>query len=220
MGLLTSLPILWSGGDAFATLASGEGSSAHWMVPAVEQDYALEPLDSLTEQSLAGVDVLVLAQPRILTPQENVVLDEWVRSGGHVLVFADPQLVGESDYPLGDPRRPLDSVLLSPILERWGLALVQDLDREAVRTVALGDADMAVAAPGEFEALPGKRASCSVALERLLADCVIGEGRAVLLADATLVEDPVGGEGSPAALGTLLGMAREPVRENAGESRK
>ncbi|WP_284124651.1 Gldg family protein [Parerythrobacter aestuarii] len=220
LGLLTSLPILWSGSDAFAALATGDDNAAHWMVGTIERDYVLDPLDTLTDESLAPIDLLVLAQPRILTPQENVALDDWVRGGGHILIFADPQLAGDSDFPLGDPRRPLDTALLSPILDRWGLVLVHDLDRETVRTVTLGDADMAVVAAGKFETSVAEGAACATRFEQILAECMVGEGRAVLLADATLVEDRVGGPGSPAALRALLGMAREEVRENAGETRK
>ena len=97
---------------------------------------------------------------------------------------------------------------------------MHDLDREQFRTVTLGDAEMAVAAAGSFMTRDAEGARCTIEFDRLLADCVIGNGRAVLIADATLMEDPVGGEGSAAALDALLGMAREPVGENAGETRE
>ncbi len=220
LGLMSSLPILWSGNDAFGALAKGEAARSHWSVPALQQDYRIQPLDALSEESLAAVDVLLLAQPRVLTPQENVALDDWVRDGGQALVLADPRLVGDYDMPLGDPRRPLDTALMSPILERWGLQLMQDQAAETVRTVAIGEADMAVAAAGLFRIVPAEGADCKLALGGLAAQCTIGKGRVALLADATLVEDPVGGEGSPEALRVLLGMARDATRDIVGGSRK
>lgn len=224
LGLMTSLPILWAGNDAFASLSGDAGSAPHWAASALESRYRVEPLDILAPDALAGIDVLLLAQPRILTPAENVALDDWVRAGGHTLVMADPRLVGDYGFPLGDPRRPLDTAMLSPILGRWGLELTHDPAADTVRTVPMGSAQMAVAAAGAFRLLASEDASCSLALEGLLARCRVGEGRVVLLADATLLEDPVGGEASPEALRVLLGMAREAsppaTRENAGTQRK
>ncbi|WP_435418326.1 Gldg family protein [Parerythrobacter aurantius] len=212
---MTSLPIFWAENDAFASLSGGAETQSHWAVGALGGQYEVTPLDILQPGSLAGVDLLLLAQPRILTPAENVALDDWVRSGGRVLVFADPKLVGESHLPLGDPRRPLDSAMLSPILGRWGLEMVFD-PADGLRIVRLGTAEMGVAAAGSFRLRPADGSQCRLMLDGLAAQCRIGTGGAVLVADATLLEDPVGGEGSPVALGQLLGMTREASRENAG----
>lgn len=218
LGLMSSLPILWSGNDAFSSLAGGADAADHWAVGALDKEYLVEPLDALTPAALAQVDLLLLAQPRILTPAENVALDDWVRAGGQALVLADPKLVGDYDYPLGDPRRPMDSAMLSPILARWGLELVHDPSAERVRTVPLGEARMVVADAGGFRLDSGEGASCKLALGDLAAQCIVGKGRVALLADATLLEDPVGGAGSPAALSALLGMARESSSESTRES--
>lgn len=223
LGLMSSLPILWSGNDAFSSLSGRAEAAPHWAMGALGKGYRVDPLDALTPEALAQVDVLLLAQPRILTPAENVALDDWVRAGGQALVLADPKLVGDYDYPLGDPRRPMDSAMLSPILSRWGLELVHDPAAERVRTVPLDEAEMVVADAGGFRLEIVEGSSCKLALGDLAAQCAVGKGRVALLADATLLEDPVGGAGSPAALNALLGMARESApestRENAGQRR-
>ena len=211
LGLMSSLPILWQNNDAFAALAEKADAPQHWAVTAIEQDYQLRPLDALTPESLSGIDRLLLAQPRILAPIENVALDEWVREGGEVLVMADPRLVGDYDFALGDPRRPLESAMLSPILARWGLELTVDPE-VGLATVSLGNAEMAVAAPGAFRLTAADGSRCTLSHQGLIAQCTIGKGRAVLLADATLVEDPVGGDGSAEALSQLLGMTWEATR--------
>ncbi|MHA6334378.1 Gldg family protein [Qipengyuania sp. CAU 1752] len=208
LGLFTSLPILWAGNDAFGSLAKGD-TSTHWAQDALRTDYQLQPIDLLDDASLAGLDTLVLAQPRALSPAENVALDNWVRGGGQVLLFADPKLVGDYDFPLGDPRRPLDTVLLSPILARWGVELLQGDDAATVRAVPMGGSDMVVAAAGQFRRVPAEGAECALSLEAVLARCTVGAGRVTMLADATLLEDPEGGRGSPAALAALLGMTRD-----------
>ena len=209
LGLMSSLPILWAGNDAFASLAGETAQSPHWAVAALERDYRLEPIDALAAESLADLDVLLLAQPRVLTPRENFALDEWVRGGGRVLLMTDPGLVGDYDFPLGDPRRPLDTAMLSPILGRWGLELVHDTAATRVRTVPLGQAEMAVADAGFYRLRSADGARCRLAQAALVAWCEVGKGKVVLLADATLLEDRVGGEGSPEALRALLGMVRE-----------
>ena len=72
-------------------------------------EFALRPLDTLSEESLAGLDVLLLAQPRALSPAENVALDTClpgmmpgnlerfgIRIGGH-----DPLFEGPTGVPVG-----------------------------------------------------------------------------------------------------------------------
>src|SRR5205085_2218154 len=101
----------------------------HWAKAALAEEGPLTALDTLTPETLKGLDRIVMAQPRALSPDENVVLDNWVRGGGQVLLFADPMLTEESRFPLGDRRRPEGTVLLSPILKRWGLELPFDDDQ-------------------------------------------------------------------------------------------
>lgn len=212
LGLMTTLPIYWQSGTALADL-DAEADGAHWALEALGQDYAVEPLDVLTPAILADLDVLMLAQPRALTGAENVALDAWVRSGGRALIFADPMLVGPSDFAPGDPRRPLDTSLLSPILARWGLVQRFDPSPQAeLRTVPIAGLDVAIAHGGTFSLRPpagGAPSACSLLAERVLAQCAVEGGRVVVFGDATILEDRLGGKQSPVALEALVGMARE-----------
>src|SRR5688500_18207995 len=130
LGLMGTIPIYWGEAGDFGEVLAGSGN-AHWARARLETDYQLSPLDTLDEDSLAGIDLLLLAQPRALSPAENVALDAWVRGGGRLLLFADPMLTGESRFAIGDRRRPQDVILLSPILDHWGLAVAFDDDRPA-----------------------------------------------------------------------------------------
>ena len=116
-------------------------------------------------------------------------LDNWVRSGGRLLILADPALQWGSLYPLGDKRRPLFTSLLSPVFTHWGLELVLPITDDSPRAIRRISAfNIRTVTPGEW--LPKGRLSqrCSISSKGLLADCRIGKGRAVLLADADMLD--------------------------------
>ena len=134
LGLYTSLPIAWNESADIGSLLASDGP-IHWALPVLKSHGEFVPLDTLAASDgtlpLPQDATLVLAQPRPLSPQENVALDDWVRKGGHVLLLADPMLTAESAFAPGDPRRPQDIAMLSPILARWGLELEFDEAQEA-----------------------------------------------------------------------------------------
>ncbi|TCU60796.1 hypothetical protein EDF58_10191 [Novosphingobium sp. PhB57] len=156
IGLYTSLPIVWGeSGDVRELLAPER--ARHWALAPLDEAGRLTPLDTLAGPNgrlpLPSGALLVLAQPRPLSPQENVALDRWVREGGHLLLFADPMLTMPSRHALGDPRRPQDMVLLSPILAHWGLALEFDAGQRAgERLVQTSAGPLPVDLAGRFRA--------------------------------------------------------------------
>jgi hypothetical protein len=209
IGLFTSLPILWSEAPDLADELSPD-KSPHWAKAVIAQHGQIVPLDMLTAapgpRSLAGLKRLIIAQPRVLSPAENVALDDWVRGGGQLLLLVDPAYTEDSPYALGDPRRPQTAAMLSPILARWGLELQFDADQP----IEEKDLDvMGVAVP---TALPGTfathgQANCRLWGEGLAVTCAIGKGRVFALADAALLErDDSSGERTR-ALGLLLDSA-------------
>ncbi|GFE73594.1 GldG family protein [Novosphingobium sp. TCA1] len=196
----------------------------------------LKPLDTLVDAAgrlaLPRDALLVLAQPRPLSPQENVVLDRWVREGGRVLLFADPALTMPSRFALGDPRRPQDTVLLSPILARWGMGL--EFDEAAPPGERLVDTErgpLPVNLPGRFRlagnfgespsarptgksGIAGKAGdapgTCTLSAEGLLARCRVEKGRIFAVSDAALLEevpDPAALARRREALGALIDWA-------------
>jgi hypothetical protein len=189
LGLSSTLPIYWQESPDFATLLKEEGEPG-WVRQALETRFDLVPLDVLSAEALAPLDRMLLAQPRALSPAENVALDEWVRAGGKLLLFADPMLTSHSQFALGDPRRPQDVVLLSPILARWGLELTFDTaqpQRERIEE-ALG-LEVPVDLAGAFVPLASEApGECAISATGVAARCRIGEGQVVLLADAALLD--------------------------------
>ena len=208
LGLFTSLPIYWNESASVSEALDGPGEP-HWVRTRLERDYELVPLDALEDGELARLDALVMAQPRPLAPQENVALDAWVRQGGRLLLFADPLLTEGSRFPLGDRRRPQDVVLLSPILARWGLQLTFDEDQaEGERAISYGSVIVPDHLGGRLQLIkPGAPAKCQLAGEGLLAECDIGKGRVLIVADAALLEADRAPGTADAALGLLLTRA-------------
>ncbi|VWX46559.1 GldG family protein [Novosphingobium sp. 9U] len=179
----------------------------HWAARTLAEQGKVVPVDTLAGEQglpLPSSALLVLVQPRPLTPDENFALDTWVRGGGHVLLFADPMLTAASDYPLGDPRRPQDIAMLSPILSHWGLALAFDeAQPRGEQSVEARGIRLPVNLRGQLGVSAG--AHCRVGKEQLLADCRIGKGRAIVVGDAALFDGEDAGRIT--ALEALIALA-------------
>lgn len=218
LGLLTTLPIYWNETADVGELLSDTGDPP-WPRAVLEDRFDLVPLDSLAgENGLASVDMVLLAQPRALSAEENVALDQWVRAGGQAVVFADPLLTAHSRFGLGDRRRPQGVALLSPILARWGLELTFDPEQgEEERTIDYRDIAIPAHLAGRLEVAAG-REECRLASDGFVARCAIGSGRVTVFADAALFEDHEGHTDSSRmnALGALASGWREDIG-SAGE---
>lgn len=189
LGLFSTLPIYWGSGGDVATLLD-TAQEKDWVREQLERRFELAPLDALEPETLANVDRLLMAQPRPLAPSENVALDDWLRGGGRLLIFADPLLTRHSEFSIGDRRRPQDVVLISPILKRWGLELQFDETQPVgERWADAYDGEFPVNLPGKFVQVDsGAPSRCTVSDGGLLAQCEVGEGRVTLLADAAILD--------------------------------
>jgi hypothetical protein len=200
LGLMGTIPLYWGEEAAFGDVLS-DGASGHWARAQLEAGFTLRPLDSLSEESLAGLDFVLLAQPRALSGAENVALDAWVRAGGRLVLLADPLLTGDSRFPIGDRRRPQEVILLSTILGHWGLQLEFDAAQPEGFALIGDGAPIPVNMPGRFVSQGG----CAIESGGVLARCAIGTGQALLLADAALLDFYAPHPASAAALDWLVG---------------
>ena len=195
LGVFTTLPIVWNEASSPAEMLDAHQPKP-WPRTALEAEFRLLPLNTLLK--LDHLQDLLIAQPRPFAPQENVALDAWVRGGGHLLLFADPMLTAHSRFALGDPRRPQDIALLSPILAHWGLELRYDEAQPlGVREIAESrlppnsPLNLPVNLSGHWATHPGATARCQIEQAGLVASCKIGSGHVLLVADAALFEpDP------------------------------
>lgn len=153
-------------------------------------------LDSLDGTTLATEDRLLLAHPFALSPESLVEVDRFVRGGGRAVILADGLSGWPAAYPLGDPRNPPVTSLLTPLLDHWGVRLDAPVpgsaNSEAVAVLHLGHR-LVLHSPGYFAKLPGlcRGAARLPAGKATVATCRIGRGTAVLLADADMLFDPL-----------------------------
>lgn len=188
LGLMTSLPLQWSEGGIEAAIASE--AAPHPAYARLAESYNIIPTDDFGDLDRNRFSILLLAQPRALSPAELTKLDGWVRQGGRLLVLADPALQWGSLYSIGDKRRPLFTSLLSPLFSHWGLELVLPVT-EKVPLVIVNVDGLQIRAQtlGAWQDTKTRAsASCVIAETDLLADCAVGKGRALLVADADFLD--------------------------------
>lgn len=190
--LLTPLPIVWS--ESFGIDQQGSP-----VLTALERDYRVTPVD-LPGQVPDGA-LLLAAQPRALPAEELVALDSWIRRGGRLMLLADPLLEWPSNLPAGDSRRAPVAFADTGLLDHWGLRLDAP-DERGPRQLILAGHSVLVASPGKLEKSGG---NCEVEPNGLAARCHLGDGEAMIIADADFLH--VGGgelDGSTSNLSTLV----------------
>ncbi|WP_156472216.1 Gldg family protein [Sphingorhabdus sp. M41] len=187
---MTSLPLVWGEGASMKTVLSGGSEPApvyrYW-----QGQYDIAAVDSLENLARENPDIVMLAQPRAMDPADLTDLDTWVRAGGAVIILTDPDLAWPSELPLGDPRRPLVTGFLSPLLGYWGLELVAvGEDKAEIVDLQIGDSSFVTQGIGKLELISGKAqpdVRCKLSAADFIARCSIGQGRATIVADADLL---------------------------------
>lgn len=180
LALLTSLPLVF--GESFGLAAGGSPALTR-----LEQRYQVVPIGVGDAASLKGHQLLLMAHPRAQPAEVLVELDRWVRTGGRVLLLADPRLDWPSERPLGDRLRPPPAFADTGLLIHWGLKLAgPEQGGPAMRDG--GDAEVLTSSPGHLEAT----GDCRVEAGGFIAHCPIGKGSATVIADADFlnVEGP------------------------------
>lgn len=188
--LVTSLPLLF--GDDFTV--ENRGSSA---IKALQSRYRVVPISVTDGAELAKGRLLLMAQPQAQTPENLVVLDDWVRRGGRLLLLADPRMEWASKQPLGDLTRPPPMFMDTGLLTHWGLRLdAPDQPGRAERELA--GYKIVTVSPGSLHG------ACSISADELVARCMLGAGSAVIVADADLLDVDRLGRDAPHNLDAVL----------------
>ena len=127
------------------------------------------------------------------------------------MIMADPALQWDSEYPLGDKRRPLFTSMLSPLFGHWGLELVLPIGDDAGSADGkiikkIGEWSVQTVTAGAWQRTGSKSAAnddCALGHGGFVAECKIGRGTAVLIADADLLDPELWqGSGVRAVSGT------------------
>jgi len=186
--MLTGLPLRWSGsGDIAVIIAEGAGDD-----PALVRLEVMGPVslvDSLVDSVPPPGGTLLIAHPRALAPRELVAIDAFVRGGGRAVVLADALSGWPAPHPLGDPRNPPVTSLLTPLLDHWGVTLgAAPTESNGVQVADVDGARLRLSSSGAFERLPP---TCRAFADRRVAQCRIGAGEAWLVGDADLLFAPL-----------------------------
>lgn len=186
--LLTGLPLRWSEGtDLAAMLAQGMDED-----PALGRLRAAGPVevvDSIVDHPPAPGGALLLAHPRALAPRELVAIDAYVRGGGRTVILADALTGWPMRHPIGDPRNPPVTTLLTPLLDHWGITLAAATGPdEGAAVFDIDGARLRLFSAGRFSVLP---AACRPFAGGRIARCRFGAGEAWLVGDADLLFAPL-----------------------------
>ena len=172
--LLTSLPLAF--GESFSLEAAGSP-----VLEALEQRYQVKPIATSSPDALKGTQLLLMVQPLAQPAEDLVALDRWVRDGGRVLLLADPMLEWKDSRPLGDPTRPPPMFMDTGLLGHWGLRLDAP-DARGERAATLAGEDIAAQSPGSLHG------TCRISADRIVAQCKVGRGSALIVADADFID--------------------------------
>jgi hypothetical protein len=187
--LLTSLPLLF--GEDFSL----EGGSP--ALKALLTRYRVAPISVTSEVERGRGRLLLMAHPRAQPAEDLVALDDWVRSGGRLLLLADPMLEWPSKRPLGDPLRPPPMFMDTGLLAHWGLRL-DPPQRRGIEARTLAGYDIVTVSPGSLHG------SCDISADGFIARCRIGKGTVTVIADADLLDVERLGEGGKKNLDAVL----------------
>jgi hypothetical protein len=189
--LLSSIPLQWGEGD-LKSVVEGEGQPDPLFGRLSEKRNMLA-VDNFEQVQASGAKVAVLIQPKAFSPEDLVRLDNWVRAGGRLVFFADPALDWPTSLSLGDTQRPLFTSLHSPLFAHWGLELVLPVDAEHAHSqidAKLGKFDLSLKSPGSWMSTETAKTGsqpCRIERTALIAECRIGKGQAILVADVDML---------------------------------
>jgi hypothetical protein len=192
--LLTGLPLVF--GDDFDPRQQGSPALA-----TLSQRFRVRPIGTSSGDELARGRLLLMAQPPAQSPDDLVALNQWVRDGGRVLLLADPMLEWPSQRRLGDPLRAPIMFTDTGLLGHWGLRLDAPDHRGPMPRTLFGRRIIA-ASPGSLAG------TCGIGEQGFVADCRIGNGRAVVVADADLLNVPAGAPELKAVTDLLAWLSR------------
>ena len=185
--MLTGLPLRWSADDDMAAMIAA-GTNEDPALVRLRASGPVEIVDSLVDHPPSSGAALLLAHPRALAPRELVAIDAFVRGGGRAVILADALTGWPMRHPIGDPRNPPVTSLLTPLLDHWGVTLAGAPAGEKGRSVEVEGARLRLFSAGRFERLPS---ACRAFAGGRVVRCPIGRGEVWLVGDADLLFAPL-----------------------------
>jgi len=123
VGVITDLPL-----DGQANPRTGQTSPPWLIMQQMRELFDVRMLKQNAKTIPSDIDVLLIAQPREMTPQAAYAIDQYVLGGGRALVLVDPVSEITQFQAIGKKKKGLDEV--ATLLKSWGLKF----DRTKVAT--------------------------------------------------------------------------------------
>ncbi len=120
LGVITGLPLFGDPSQA----AMGRNVGQQWLVVTeLGKSYEMSQIPSDASTIEKGYDLLVVVNPKDLTPAIEYAIDQFVLSGGNLLLFLDPLCV--SDPNSQQRSQAPSSTALTRLLGAWGIEMDQ-----------------------------------------------------------------------------------------------
>jgi ABC-type uncharacterized transport system involved in gliding motility auxiliary subunit len=129
IGIVTGLPVF---GPPSRMPFQAQGGAEPWLfVTEMKKTYDVRQIDPKADL-LDPVDLLILLHPKDLTVKLQYAVDQYVLSGGNLLVFVDPLCVVDTTQQRGFPQPSASD--LEKLFGAWGISMdkskvVMDLDQ-------------------------------------------------------------------------------------------
>jgi hypothetical protein len=183
--MLTSLPLFLGEGGVEDILKGLSPPSP--LISRMQAGRTLVPIDTLSQATLAETKFVFLLQPTLVPPDELTAFDAWVRAGGRALILADPDMLWPTKSHYGGSGMPPPSTLLDPLFRYWGLELEGLRQNPRLSFGEIFGERVALVNPGKWTAAKAQR-SCQIESGGLIAQCDLGKGKVILVADADIAD--------------------------------
>ena len=119
LAIISSLPL---DGNSMQVMTQGGQPQPNMIYAQLQQSYDTQLLDPNFTAIPRDVDVLMIAHPALLNPQQSYAVDQFVLGGGRALVFVDPNSeMATAAGAGGEGGGPISSTL-SDLFRPWGIA--------------------------------------------------------------------------------------------------
>lgn len=122
IGLLAGVPI---DGGANPMNPRAQPTPAWMIMEQIRDFFEVHTLDAATKEIPKDIDVLMLVQPTVLTPDAAYAIDQYALSGGRILAFVDPVSEATPPGPMSFGSLPVAKEMRD-LLKTWGLAFDAD----------------------------------------------------------------------------------------------
>ncbi len=119
ISIISSLPVFGQPPQGF--MQQPQGAQSWLFVEELKKSYEVSQINTSEKQVDADTDLLLIIHPKNLDEELQYAIDQYVLTGGNVMVFADPVAVSDTASQPGRP--PMNTSDLKKLLTAWGIEM-------------------------------------------------------------------------------------------------